>query len=106
MGNLEPFGTERSQQYSDANSVFTGRNLPSFVKDFLMKRYIDFDGNLNSQGNMGLVGNMSIVDNMMLRSYRKGNSIFVNRKKPKALADKIIDGSQGRGTVRGGVSEI
>ena len=41
--------------------------------------------------NMGLVGNMSIVDNMMLRSYRKGNSIFVNRKKPKALADKIID---------------
>lgn len=41
--------------------------------------------------NMGLVGNMSIVDNMMLRSYRKGKSIFVNRKKPKALADKIIE---------------
>ena len=41
--------------------------------------------------NMGLVGNMSIIDNMMLRSYRKGKSIFVNRKKPKALADKIID---------------
>ncbi|MCR4661996.1 MAG: ABC transporter ATP-binding protein [Clostridia bacterium] len=40
---------------------------------------------------MGLVGNMSIVDNMLLRSYRKGNSIFVNRKKPKALADKIIE---------------
>ena len=40
--------------------------------------------------NMGLVGNMSIVDNMMLRSYRKGNSIFVNRKKPKRLADDII----------------
>ncbi|MBR4800861.1 MAG: ABC transporter ATP-binding protein [Clostridia bacterium] len=41
--------------------------------------------------NMGLVGNMSIVDNMMLRSYRKGKSVFVNRKRPKALADKIID---------------
>ena len=40
---------------------------------------------------MGLVGNMSIVDNMLLRSYRKGNSIFVNRKKPKELADKIIE---------------
>jgi len=40
--------------------------------------------------NMGLVGNMSIVDNMALRSYRKGKSIFVNKKKPKALADKII----------------
>ncbi len=41
--------------------------------------------------NMGLVGNMSIIDNMMLRSYRKGKSIFVNRKRPKALADKIIE---------------
>ena len=41
--------------------------------------------------NMGLVGNMSIVDNMMLRSYRKGKSIFLNRKRPKTLADNIID---------------
>ncbi len=41
--------------------------------------------------NMGLVGNMSIVDNMLLRSYRKGKTIFVNRKKPKNLADNIID---------------
>ena len=41
--------------------------------------------------NMGLVGNMSIVDNMMLRSYRKGKSIFVNRKRPKNLADHIIE---------------
>ncbi|MBR7091685.1 MAG: ABC transporter ATP-binding protein [Clostridia bacterium] len=40
--------------------------------------------------NMGLVGNMSIVDNMMLRSYRKSRSVFVNRKRPKQLADDII----------------
>lgn len=40
---------------------------------------------------MGLVGNMDIVDNMMLRSYRKGKSIFVDRKKPKGLADSIIE---------------
>ena len=40
--------------------------------------------------NMGLVGNMSIVDNMALRSYRKGHSIFVNKKRPKELATKII----------------
>ncbi len=32
------------------NSLFTGRNLPSFVKDFLLKRYIDLDGNLNRSG--------------------------------------------------------
>ena len=39
---------------------------------------------------MGLVGNMDIVDNMMLRSYTKGHSIFLKRKKPKDLAMKII----------------
>ena len=39
---------------------------------------------------MGLVGNMDIVDNMMLRSYRKGKSLFVERKAPRDLAEKII----------------
>ncbi len=39
---------------------------------------------------MGLVGNMDIVDNMMLRSYRKGKSMFLQRKKPKDLAQQII----------------
>ena len=39
---------------------------------------------------MGLVGNMDIIDNMMLRSYRKGKTMFLERKKPKTLAEKII----------------
>ncbi len=39
---------------------------------------------------MGLVGNMDLVDNMMLRSYNKGKSVFVDRKKPRDLAEKII----------------
>ena len=40
---------------------------------------------------MGLVGNMDIVDNMMLRSYRKGHSMFVDRKKPRDLALEIVE---------------
>ncbi len=39
---------------------------------------------------MGLVGNMDITDNMMLRSYRRGKSIFLERKGPHDLAEKII----------------
>ena len=39
---------------------------------------------------MGLVGNMDITDNMMLRSYRRGDSIFVDRKSPESLANEII----------------
>jgi ABC-type uncharacterized transport system ATPase subunit len=40
---------------------------------------------------MGLVGNMDIVDNMMLRSYRKGRGMFLQRKSPKTLAQTIIE---------------
>ncbi len=40
---------------------------------------------------MGLVGNMDITDNMMLRSYRKGHSVFLERKAPKDLAEHIIE---------------
>lgn len=40
---------------------------------------------------MGLVGNMDLIDNIMLRSYRKGRSLFVDRKKPRDLTEKIID---------------
>ena len=40
---------------------------------------------------MGLVGNMDIIDNMMLRSYKKGHSVFVDRQPPKELANRIIE---------------
>lgn len=39
---------------------------------------------------MGLVGNMDITDNMMLRTYRKGKSMFLERKGPHDLAEDII----------------
>ena len=39
---------------------------------------------------MGLVGNMNITDNMMLRSYRKGHAGFLDRKRPRQLAEEII----------------
>lgn len=40
---------------------------------------------------MGLVGNMGVVDNMMLRSYRRGKSVFLERKGPTELANRIIE---------------
>lgn len=43
---------------------------------------------------MGLVGNMDITDNMMLRSYRKGRSVFLDRNKPRTLAQQIIESLQ------------
>ena len=40
---------------------------------------------------MGLVGSMDITDNMMLRSFRKGRSLFTDRKAPKGLAAKVVE---------------
>ncbi|MCR5694064.1 MAG: ABC transporter ATP-binding protein [Clostridia bacterium] len=40
---------------------------------------------------MGLVGNMDIIDNMMLRSYRRGHSVFLEKKGPTDLAQRIVE---------------
>lgn len=38
---------------------------------------------------MGLVGSMGMTGNMMLRSWKKGKGVFVNRKNPNELAMNI-----------------
>ena len=38
---------------------------------------------------MGLVGSMGMTGTMMLRSWRKGHGIFLDRKNPEALAQRI-----------------
>jgi ABC-type uncharacterized transport system ATPase subunit len=40
---------------------------------------------------MGLVGGMGMTGNMMLRSWRNGKGIFVNRKDPNALARQVME---------------
>ncbi len=39
---------------------------------------------------MGLVGNMDLTDNMMLRSFRRGKTVFTDRKSPKNLAESVV----------------
>ena len=39
---------------------------------------------------MGLVGNMDLADNMMLRSFRRGRSVFTDRRSPKLLAETVV----------------
>ena len=40
---------------------------------------------------MGFVAGMDMTDNVMLRSYKDRKGIFVDRKTPKALAEKLIE---------------
>ncbi|MCR5137326.1 MAG: ABC transporter ATP-binding protein [Oscillospiraceae bacterium] len=40
---------------------------------------------------MGLVANMDLSDNMMLRSFRRGHSLFTDRKTPRQLALDVVE---------------
>ena len=40
---------------------------------------------------MGLVAGMDMVDNMMLKTYREHKGPFVDRKAPRALAERLIE---------------
>jgi len=40
---------------------------------------------------MGLVASMDLTDNVMLRGYNEGRGIFADRKKPRTLAESIVD---------------
>ena len=39
---------------------------------------------------MGLVGSMNLAANMMLRSFRRGKSLFPDRKSPRDLAENVV----------------
>ena len=43
---------------------------------------------------MGLVGGMGMTGNMMLRSWNKGNGIFIDRKSPDELAERVLENLQ------------
>lgn len=40
---------------------------------------------------MGLVGSMDLTDNMMLRGYNEGHSFLTDRKRPRKLAEMIVE---------------
>ena len=39
---------------------------------------------------MGLVANMDLTDNMMLRSFRRGHSLFTDRSSPRRVAENVV----------------
>ena len=72
---IEPDGTECLLNGMDPLDIIRKGLLLSFVPEDRL--------------GMGLVGSMGMTGNMMLRSWRKGASIFLDRKNPEALAQRI-----------------
>lgn len=86
--NLEPI-VSGSISCINAN----GENVPisSMTADQILDRGIQIAFVPEDRLGMGLVGSMDMTDNMMLRSYKDGGHIFADRKKPRALAESIIE---------------
>ena len=66
-----------------------GRNLVGLDPMDIRKKGIAMSFVPEDRLGMGLVGSMGMTGNMMLRSWRKGKGLFLNRKDPEALANRI-----------------
>ena len=66
-----------------------GRNLVGLDPMDIRKKGIAMSFVPEDRLGMGLVGSMGMTGNMMLRSWKKGKGVFVNRKDPNELAMTI-----------------
>ena len=66
-----------------------GRNLVGLDPMDIRKKGIAMSFVPEDRLGMGLVGSMGMTGNMMLRSWRKGRGLFLDRKDPEALANRI-----------------
>ena len=89
IAGLDPIASGTITYYSPDSE--NGRNLVGMDPMDIRKNGIAMSFVPEDRLGMGLVGSMGMTGNMMLRSWRKGNSPFVNRKDPEALAKRIWD---------------
>lgn len=62
------FGTAAVYKNPDNNEIFIGRNLPSFVKDFLISKHIDVNGNLRRDDLIRFLDKHIPLDHNSIRS--------------------------------------
>lgn len=72
---------------SDGKNVDLRKKTPMQIRDLGVRLSFVPEDRLG----MGLVGNMDIIDNMMLRTYKNGNPLFLDRQPSKVLAEDIIN---------------
>ena len=69
--------------------IFKGESILGMTPAKIIQKGIRMSFIPEDRLGMGLVGSMGMTGNMMLRSWRKGGSIFLDRKDPEALANRI-----------------
>lgn len=69
---------------------FRGESILGLAPTEIMKRGIQMSFIPEDRLGMGLVAGMDIVDNVLLKSFRQGNSIFVDRASGRKNAQHIV----------------
>ncbi len=91
---LETIAGLQPIQYGGIQYIRPGDGVIENLRDKTPKEIRDLGVRLSfvpeDRLGMGLVGSMDIIDNMLLRSYRQGRSVFLKKKEPESLADRII----------------
>ena len=74
----------------EKNGVPVRENLLGMSPDVIVQKGVSMAFVPEDRLGMGLVASMDMVDNVMLRSYKSGKGIFVDRKSPRELAERMI----------------
>lgn len=74
----------------EKNGVPVRENLLGMSPDVIVQKGVSMAFVPEDRLGMGLVASMDMVDNVMLRSYKSGKGIFVDRKSPRELAEWMI----------------
>ena len=69
--------------------IHKGENIVGLSPKAILDKGISMSFIPEDRLGMGLVGSMGMTGNMMLRSWRKGHGVFLNRKDPEDLAQRI-----------------
>jgi ATP-dependent Lon protease len=85
----------------DQYSVFSGRNLPSFIKDFLIRRHINHDGELNKAAILQFLDNHIPNNNNTVKSR-----LVVDQETVQLLARFIISTDIKNGKLRFAIPDV
>ena len=75
----------------DHNGIPVQERILGLKPDEIVKKGISMAFVPEDRLGMGLVADMDMTDNVMLRSYKSNKGLFVDRKTPRELADKLIE---------------
>lgn len=75
---------------TEVNGVVVKERILGLKPDEVSKKGISMAFVPEDRLGMGLVAGMDMTDNVMLRGYKDSKGIFVERKRPRELAEKLI----------------